>query len=309
MGFLPLFGGPGYEQSLASGLIVPSAAAIATASMSSRDDLPVPLPIAAVGRGVASGLVLGALAFGTALVHGLRVGMCDLVGGRRELRRSTALLGSVLGGVWGAVVAEVARGLPRRVLVSVLGALALPLGSALVSVARFYTSPMIFAFDPFVGYFSGTLYDTVIDAGTALLTYRTGSLATLVAVALVASVLTRDPERRLRLVQIRGGHATGTRARAALAVVAQRRASSSRANGPRSGHWETCGTIAADLGGARSGRAVRRRVSRRRSCRTRRLSWSRTATSSSWRWSARWAGRGPSGSARSSSGTRTTRSA
>ena len=32
VGFLPLFGGPGYEQSLATGLLVPAATAIARVS-------------------------------------------------------------------------------------------------------------------------------------------------------------------------------------------------------------------------------------------------------------------------------------
>src|SRR5207253_223488 len=76
-------------------------------------------------------------------------------------------------------------------LFAVLFALAGPIGGALISLWRFYASPMVFAFDPFVGYFSGTLYDTVIEAGNALLTYRLGSLATIIAFALAASVMTR----------------------------------------------------------------------------------------------------------------------
>src|ERR1700722_11738497 len=130
VGFLPLFGGPGYEQSLASGLLVPSAAAIATACELSHE---APAPLACVGRGVASGLVLAGLAFGTALVQAMRAGMCDLVGGAESFAL-TALVGSVLGGVWGAVVAEVARGRKRRRLIAVAGGVGLPLASALVSV-------------------------------------------------------------------------------------------------------------------------------------------------------------------------------
>src|SRR5580692_5721058 len=76
VGFLPLFGGPGYEQSLASGLLVPSAAAIATACELSA--VPSPSPLRCIGRGVASGLSLSGLAFVTALLHAARAGMCDL---------------------------------------------------------------------------------------------------------------------------------------------------------------------------------------------------------------------------------------
>ena len=55
-------------------------------------------------------------------------------------------------------------------------ALLAPIGGILLSLLRFYCSPMVFAFDPFFGYFSGTLYDTRVDAGVSLWTYRVGSL-------------------------------------------------------------------------------------------------------------------------------------
>jgi hypothetical protein len=250
VGFLPLFGGPGYEQSLASGLIVPSAAAIATACELSAGDAPGPLE--SVGRGVLSGGALAGVAFATALIQAMRAGLCDLVGGAVGFAL-TALFGSILGGVWGAIVAEVARGRSHRRLIAVTLALALPIGSALFSVGRFYTSPMIFAFDPFVGYFSGTLYDTVIDAGTSLLTYRVGSLATLVAVVLTASTLMRRPDGRLRFVPLKGASATGARVRLELAAVALVVSVGITLDGPALGHWETSTTIAKDLGGARSG--------------------------------------------------------
>ena len=251
IGFLPLFGGPGYEQSLATGLLVPSAAAIATASELSRGDAPP--PIDCVGRGVASGLALAGISFATALLQALRVGMCDFLGGAESFVL-TALVGSVLGGVWGALVAEVARGRTRRRLIVILGGVALPLGSALVSVGRFYTSPMIFAFDPFVGYFSGTLYDTVIDAGTPLLTYRLGSLTSLAFVAFLASVLARSSDQSLRVAPLRGpAYAAGTRARLAVALFALAVSVAITCNGPTLGHWQTSSTIAAELGGASSG--------------------------------------------------------
>ncbi len=160
IGFLPLFGGPGYEQSLASGLVVPSAAAIATAiEVSASESL---APVACVGCGLSSGAILLGVAFLTALLHGIRVGICDFWGGT-TLLLLTAGFGGLLGGVWGALVGEACRGRRRRRLGCVLLALAGPLVGIAVSVGRFYGSPMIFAYDPFVGYFSGTLYDTVVD--------------------------------------------------------------------------------------------------------------------------------------------------
>src|SRR5450631_4483255 len=107
VGFLPLFGGPGYEHALASGLVVPSAAAIATGFDLAGTDAPT--PSSCVGRGILSGLALAGIAFATALGHGLRVGFCDLPGGALDFAL-TAGFGSVLGGVWGALVAELLRG-------------------------------------------------------------------------------------------------------------------------------------------------------------------------------------------------------
>ena len=52
---------------------------------------------------------------------------------------------------------------------------------------------MIFAFDPFDGYFSGTLNDTnVIDGGSALLSYRVGSIAIVNGALCLASMLERS---------------------------------------------------------------------------------------------------------------------
>jgi hypothetical protein len=253
IGFLPLFGGPGYEQSLASGLIVPSAAAIATASELSDPSEPALLPVDCVLRGVQSGLLLAGVAFLTALAQSLRVGMCDFVGGLVSFAL-TALAGSVLGGVWGAVVGEVARGRKRRRLIAALLGVGLPLATALVSVWRFYSSPMIFAFDPFVGYFSGTLYDTVIDAGDALLTYRLGSLASLLFVILFATVLTRDATHALRLVPLgRGSRPAGARLRLGASLAFLAASLLVTLNGPALGHWQTSETIAKELGGFTQG--------------------------------------------------------
>lgn len=246
IGFVPLFGGPGYEHTLASGLVVPSAAAIATAIELSRLRAS---PLAGVARGVLAGTWLASIAFATALAHGLRVGLCDLRGGAFDFLLGAGI-GALLGGVWGAVVAELARRRKRRRLACVLVSIALPLACVVVSVGRFYTSPMIFAFDPFVGYFSGTLYDTVVDAGGALLTYRAASLATLVGSALVASSLSRAPDGRVR-GPTRGD--AGAYARAVLGAAALSVTVIASIAGARLGHWHTAATIAGALGGAKSG--------------------------------------------------------
>lgn len=252
VGFLPLFGGPGYEHAVASGLITPAAAAIATAIDVSRDtpDGGRPLtPLGAVARGVLAGLAFASISLLTAILHGARVGICEWWGALLYFVL-TAGAGSVMGGTWGAFVGEwlgvgVRRGrVKRRRLFAVLLALAGPIGGAALSLWRFHASPMIFAFDPFVGYFSGTLYDTVIDGGNALLTYRLGSLATIVAFALAASVMRRTPR----------GWAIDVRSpRALLALLAGIASLATFIAGAKLGHMSTPASIRADLGAEKHG--------------------------------------------------------
>ncbi|MBS2020331.1 MAG: hypothetical protein JST00_46165 [Deltaproteobacteria bacterium] len=259
IGFLPLFGGPGYEHSLASGLVVPGAAAIATSIDAATAPAASRTPLASAARGVIAGLGLALLALVTALVHGARIGICEWWGALGYFAL-TAAAGSVVGGVWGAVAGEVVAAMvrrgrvarPRRVkTLAVLLALAGPLGGVVTSLYRFYSSPMIFAFDPFVGYFSGTLYDTVIDAGTALFTYRLASLATIVAVALIASVLERTGDTPFGLVlDLRS---TPTRARAGLGLVCGLASAATIVFGTSLNHFHTPASIAKDLGAEKHG--------------------------------------------------------
>ena len=247
IGFLPLFGGPGYEQSLASGLIVPSAAAIATALDVSAAEL---APSACVARGLGTGLALAGIAFMTAITQGLRVGLCDLWGGTL-LFALTAGLGGPLGGLWGAVVAERCRGRVRRRTLCVALGLAGPLGGVVISVARFYGSPMVFMYDPFFGYFSGALYDTVVDVRTELWTYRAATLSTLLGAVLVAGAMTRSASHRLSLAPVRASPALAARALVGLLLLLASQVAS--AEGPALGHWQTSASIARELGGRARG--------------------------------------------------------
>ncbi|WP_437643388.1 hypothetical protein [Sorangium sp. So ce362] len=248
VGLLPLFDGPGYESALAAGLLVPSVAAITTALDVAAHR---PLPVEAFRRGVANGALLALVAYATTLGHGLRAGFCDVLGGSAHFALGP-VLGAALGGAWGAVAGELAAGIRRedaappppawrRRLVAVLAALAAPLASIGVSAVRFYTSPIVFAYDPFVGFFSGTLYDTVVDA-SGLLTYRAGTLATLFAASVLAQHLVHDTGGRISFQpQGRPGLLLLGAASAALGAV-------NLLEGARLGHFQTSETIAAELG-------------------------------------------------------------
>ena len=236
VGLLPLFGGPGYESAIAAGLIVPTAAAIATALSVARTRQNA---VSSVVDGMTAGAALSLIALVTMLIHAARVGICDLWGGLLYFAL-TAAVGSVMGGAWGAVAGGIARRRTSwRRLFSVLAALAGPLVCIAISVIRFARSPMIFAYDPFVGYFSGTLYDTVIEPGNTLLTYRLGSAATLAWLVLYASILS--------------GPGRVWRARLVLGTLAGLASLGILAFGPKLGHWSTPESITKDLGAEKHG--------------------------------------------------------
>ncbi len=188
--------------------------------------------------------MLALAAYLTTLLHGLRAGFCDALEGSSLFALGPGI-GAVMGGAWGAVAGEIAAPRRRRRLAAALAGLAGPLAGVLASVWRFYTSPMIFAYDPFVGFFSGGLYDTIIDP-SGLLTYRAGSAATLLAASVAALHLGRDA--RGRLAWRPSGGAPRRPFLIALGAAAAIASLSSIALGDRLGHWQTASTIARALG-------------------------------------------------------------
>ena len=250
IGTQPLFARPSYEMALATGLLVPSAVALCTAWEVAAAPMPAPQ---AYARGLYNGGGLAALAFVVALVHGLRAGFCDLSTGGALFALGPAM-GCLLAGVWGAATAELARYLPLRpsripkltLLLALLG----PLGTALFQLWCFYVTPMIFAYDPYVGYFSGAIFDTVLSY-RPLLHYRAASLATLFSAYALAQHLERDEDQRLRF------RMPAQKGLLLVGAVAALASAASVAYGPRLDHWHTRTSIAEQLGGQlREGRCL-----------------------------------------------------
>ncbi len=244
VGFLPLFAGPGYEHAIASGLIVPTVAAVVAANEGYVDRLrALGSPLDAMIRALTSGLILSGIALATALVHGVRVGFCDPLGGIATFAL-TAFMGALLASAIGATSAIAFGHLQRRRRWAALVAGLAPLVSALVAGAFFYFTPAVFAFDPFVGFFSGTLYDEVVDAWGPLLTYRAGTALTILALFALAASLERDEQGRVRVGDRPRALACLLFAAASLALIIY---------GPELGHRSTAASIRRELGGVRSG--------------------------------------------------------
>lgn len=240
VGFLPLFGGPGYESALAAGLLLPFVVAIVTALEVSASRAE---PFDAFCRGVANGCALAVAAYLTTVLHGLRTGFCDFLAGSAHFALGP-VVGALLAGAWGSLAGEIAGGRQRRwvrIVTACAVAVAGPLVSMGLSASRFYSSPMVFAYDPFVGYFSGTLYDTVIDA-SGLLTYRVGTAATLFAAFVAALHLAHDDQGRLAF------QAIGRPGMLVLGGLSLAGSVTAIVNGNRLGHWQTAETMGAELG-------------------------------------------------------------
>ncbi|MEZ4390287.1 MAG: hypothetical protein R3A48_04260 [Polyangiales bacterium] len=86
------------------------------------------------------------------------------------------LPGVLLAGLCGLLGALTAR----RGLATTLAAALVP-AFVLWSVARFYATPTIFAYDPFFGFFPGAIYGEDVPLGTPLLSYRLGTLGWILA--------------------------------------------------------------------------------------------------------------------------------
>ncbi len=248
LGFLPLLGGPRYEAALIGGIVVPPIAAVCSALEASRAaGRP---PVLTLGRALAAGALYALVIQLVALLHGARVGFCDPWPGFL-LQFLGPGVGALLGCVWGAALGTLVAALcaagrtkKRRTLAVVCGLLGPFLGIA-ASVMRFVTSPMVFAFDPFVGYFAGPLYEVVSVPVERLLTYRAGTLASLLGtlgVALHARWVNVDEGTRLRFGRaVDPGITVATAAFIALSAGLA-------ASGTKLGHFSTTQSIREALG-------------------------------------------------------------
>src|ERR1043165_3246188 len=158
LGFLPLFGGPGYESALGLGLLLPLPIACACSlAVYPRDGARLESPLGALARALRFALLVLLAQLLALLLHGARAGFCDWKEGLLLCLLGPAL-GALLAAAWGTFAGLLAVHVGRARWHALALAAAAPLGGVVLSLWRFWSSPMIFAFDPFVGFFAGTLY-------------------------------------------------------------------------------------------------------------------------------------------------------
>lgn len=139
-----------------------------------------------------------AVALAVVLAHGLVAPACSPAGGAVH-----ALLFAVPGPVLASLVGAALGGVfARRGVATALAALLVP---AFVgwSLARFYATPTIFAFDPFFGFFPGAIYDEHVPITLAHVTHRLGTLGWIVAFGALLAGTWDGASRTLSLARLR----------------------------------------------------------------------------------------------------------
>jgi hypothetical protein len=176
----PLLGAPGIESALVLGLLLPPfcgalGARVVVRLRGDEDDDAEPIVVPA--SRVLADVVFGAL-FVLAIpatilaLDMLRVPICDPVEGVGFLLLGPAI-GVVLAAVTGALVSLI---VPWKKIATAI-AVVIPLIAALVELALFYSTPSIYSYGHFSGYFPGTLYDPDIEITLVYATYRVVSIA------------------------------------------------------------------------------------------------------------------------------------
>jgi tetratricopeptide (TPR) repeat protein len=210
----PLTGVPGIESALALGLVLPPfvAAAGARLSIAARaDGIVGPGALLARAARVAAGSVL--LPTAVLAMNGLRVRWCAPLEGLAFVALGPGI-GALLAAFIGVLVGAVVPG-PRWATAI---AATVPIAAALASATVLYTTPAIFAYGHFYGYFPGTLYDPDITIEEPYLTFRALSAAWIVGLAALTVAIVDRETARPSLPQAR--RAPGALAVALFAVAA-----------------------------------------------------------------------------------------
>ena len=172
-----------------------------------------------------------------AIASGFIRGFCDPLAGSLFM-----VLGPLAGVLLAAVAGVFAGALSTRPRLGTFFAVMIPLGSIALGVSRFVTTPAIFAYGHFAGYFPGSLYDPDIAITDAYLTLRVATVLLFVVFTL-AFWIAFDGQR-ISLAQARRSPWS-----LLLVLVLSAVLCVMEAYGPELGHRSTRESIAAELGG------------------------------------------------------------
>ncbi len=235
----PLLAVHGIESALVLGLVLPPfVAAMACRIVLGREQRTIG---EAVREAAEAGTLVLALPLVGLLFGALRARWCTPLEGLAFFALGPAS-GVALAVTTGALVGSL-RG-PARVLTGV--AALLPVAVALVGLLRFYTTPAIFAYSHYVGYFPGSLYDPDIAITGTYVSFRALSACWLGA--LLALLAAWRSSTRPTLAALRAHPATLPLALALVVIAA-----TGEVYGPELGHRSTSASIRQALGASLEG--------------------------------------------------------
>ncbi|MGE3635970.1 MAG: hypothetical protein AB7P00_39045, partial [Sandaracinaceae bacterium] len=241
----PILGTPGIESALVLGLLLPPfAGAIGVRVVAQGRAREAPLSLGdAIGAAMLASATLVAIPALVMTLNMLRVPVCAPLEGFGFILLGPGFavaLSTLVGVAIGAAV-------PRVRLATTLAVLA-PIAWDLYEVLGFYSTPAVYAYGHFVGYFPGTLYDPVITITATYASYRALTMVWWIGVAASALALwDPDAERpRIRRVLARPALASAAVAFVLAAILGE-------VNGDSLGHWSTPDTLRHALGGSLNG--------------------------------------------------------
>ena len=196
LAFVPLLAVHGVESALALGLLLPPWVAATAASYTERHRRTRGIDLMFGSMGM--GLLIWSIPVLLLALSSLRVRQCAPGEGLAFM-----VLGPALGctlaagiGVWvGATIAQ-----PR---LSPWLAAAIPIGSALFGLWAFYSTPTVYLFGAFAGYFPGAIYDDLVQIPNRYLSYRATILVAVLALGVLFDALW-DPSSGTLELRARG---------------------------------------------------------------------------------------------------------
>jgi len=244
LAMIPLLAVHGVESALALGLLLPPwvAATAASYTIQHRNTRGIDLMLRTMG----AGLLIWAIPVLLLALSSLRIRQCTPGQGFVFV-----VLGPAVGCALAACVGVWAAASTKRPRLCPWVAAAIPVGAAVLGVWTFYSTPTVYLFGAFAGYFPGAIYDDLVRIPMGYFTYRATVLLAIVSLALSFDAVWNPSARKLDLRGQGRLHLGAIAASlAALGVVA-----ASYWNGDHLGHWVSEEYVVERLGKTEEGRS------------------------------------------------------
>jgi tetratricopeptide (TPR) repeat protein len=182
LAFFPLLAVHGVESALALGLLLPPWVAATAASYTERHRGLRGIDL--IFRTVGMGLLIWLIPFLLLAVSSLRTRQCAPAEGLAFM-----VLGPALGCMLAACIGVWVAGATRLPRLAPWLAAAVPLGSVMLGLWAFYSTPTVYVFGAFAGYFPGAIYDDLVQIPTRYLTYRATMLVAVLSLGVLFDAL------------------------------------------------------------------------------------------------------------------------